>query len=301
MKVVAYMSDKPREHMLANAFKLGIQQAGHEFELRRMAEYGENIDGNDLRYPGPSPDTDVAMFFGVKGKSRQVLDDHLAMGKQTIMLDKGYSRSKGENGHTEYSRVIVNALDPSDYMMNGEVKGDRWKTLGIRMGKQRKIRDGHILFCGSTQKYHDFHGIGDMTEYAARIFGKLRKVTAKHFVYRPKPSAKRMPSIPGTFLSSGGTPMSEALRGCHIVVTHGSTAAMDAVMSGVPALVLGKSIASPVSESDLLKIDDPFFPTDDQRYAWACQMAYCQWTNEEMRNGAAWEYCMSILKKVRAK
>ena len=301
MKVVAYMSDKPREHMLAEAFRLGITGAGHEFELRRMAEYGESVDGNDLRYPGPTPDTDVAIFFGVKGKSRQVLDDHLAMGKQTILLDKGYSRSKGENGHTEYSRVVINALEPSEYMMHRTLLEDRFKTLGIRMGKRRKVRDGHILFCGSTQKYHDFHGLGNMTEYAERMFGQMRKITDKHFVYRPKPSAKHVPGIRGTFHSSGNTTMFEALRGCHVVVTHGATSAMDAVMSGVPALVLGKSIASPVAESDIMKIDDPFFPTDDQRYAWACQMAYCQWTNDEMRSGAAWDYCMSVLKKVGRK
>lgn len=295
--IVFYAADKPREHMLAKAWQTGIEAAGHTFELRRIAEYGETTDGNDLRWPGPSPDTDIAMFFGVKGKSRLVLDDHLAMGRQTIMLDKGYTRSKGEGGHTEYSRVVINALDPSDYMMKFPRLPDRFDALGIALPGRRKARGGHILFCGSTQKYHDFHRLGDTTEYAERVFEKLRKVSSRHFLYRPKPSAKLVAPVRGASLSGGSMAISEALRGCHAVVTHGSSAAMDAVLSGIPALVLGKCIASPVSEHDITKIEDPFYPTDDERRVWANAMAYCQWTNEEARSGEAWNYCTGVLNR----
>lgn len=297
MKIVIYAADKPREHMLAKAWQLGIESCGHDFELRRIGEYGENAEGNDLAYPGPTPDTDVAIVFGVKGKSRQVIDDHQEMGRQTILLDKGYSRAKGEGGHTEYSRVIINDLDPSSYMMNESRGDDRFRRLGIRLERHRKTKGGHILFCGSTQKYHDFHKLGDSTEYAERVFSKLRKVTDKHFIYRPKPSARGMRPVAGTSYSSGRMIMAEALRGCHAVVTHGSSAAMDAIIAGVPALVLGKSIASPVSDSELTNIESIYYPENDLRQQWANNMAYCQWTNEEMRSGEAWQYCLSLLER----
>lgn len=300
MKFVFYASDKPREHMLAAALGAGLKNLKHDFELRRSADYGEDLEGNDLLWPGPSADTDVAVFFGVKGKSRRILEDHRAMGKNTIMLDKGYSRSKGEGGHTEYSRSIINAPDPSGYMMNKEYSDDRFSRLGILIQSRRKTsRDSHILFCGSTSKYHDFCGIGNPEEYAAHTFNKIRKVSQRHFVYRPKPSAKAAPALPGASYSWGSTSMADALRGCHVVVTHGSSAAMDAVLSGVPALVLGKSIASPVSESDLSKIETPFYPGGDLLHQWANAMAYCQWTNNEMRSGEAVENWLSVMRKKR--
>lgn len=298
MKFVFFASDKPREHMLAAAMGAGLKNLGHDYELRRSADYGEDIEGNDLLWPGPSPDTDVAVFFGVKGKSRRIMDDHLSMDRHTVMLDKGYSRSKGENGHTEYSRTIINGPHPIGYMMRKEYSDDRFSRLGISIANRRnQSKDGHILFCGSTSKYHDFNGIGDPTEYAQHTFNKIRKISQRHFVYRPKPSAKAAPSIPGASYSGGSTSMADALRGCHVVVTHGSSAAMDAVLAGVPALILGRSIASPVSESDLANIENPFYPGTDLLHKWANSMAYCQWTNNELRSGEAVQHWLSVMRK----
>lgn len=298
MKFVFYASDKPREHMLAAALGAGLKNLGHDYELRRSADYGEDLDGNDLLWPGPSADTDVAVFFGVKGKSRRIMDDHLAMSKYTVMLDKGYSRSKGEAGHTEYSRAILNGPHPVDYMMKREYSADRFSKLGILIQARRKpTKDGHILFCGSTGKYHEFNNLSEPTEYAIHTFNKIRKVSQRHVVYRPKPSAKAAPALPGASYSWGSTGMSDALRGCHVVVTHGSSAAMDAVLSGVPALVLGKSIASPVSESDLANIEAPFYPDGELLHKWANAMAYCQWTNNELRSGEAINHWLSLLRK----
>lgn len=298
MKFVFYASDKPREHMLAAALGAGLKNLGYEYELRRSADYGEDLDGNDLMYPGPSADTDVAVFFGVKGKSRRIMEDHLAMGRNTVMLDKGYSRSKGEAGHTEYSRAIINGPHPVDYMMRKDYSDERFAKLGITIATRRKTaKGGHILFCGSTAKYHEFNGLGEPTEYAQHTFNKIRKLSQRHFVYRPKPSSKAAPALPGASYSWGSTTMSDALRGCHVVVTHGSSAAMDAVLSGVPALVLGRSIASPVSEDDLLQIESPFFPDAALLQQWANNMAYCQWTNNELRSGEAVSHWLNILRK----
>lgn len=298
MKIVFFTSDKPREHMLAEALKQGVISQGHKFEMRRTADYGETEDGDDLLWPGPSPDTDIAVVFGVKGKSRKIIEDHLAMGRTTFLLDKGYSRTKGEGGHTEYTRISINGLHPLDYMMKVKRRPDRFRKLNMRLQpRARTGKSGHVLYCGSTQKYHDFHRIGDTTAYATRVFRDLRKFTDRHFIYRPKPSSQDVEMIPGTSYSGGSMSMQDALRGCHVVVTHGSSAAMDAIIAGIPAIVLGDSIAKPVSETDVSKVNEPFWPNDDQRFQWACAMAYCQWTNDEMRSGEMWRYCMEEIER----
>ena len=156
MKIVAYASDKPREHMLMNALKEGVLIHGDEFEMRRTAEYGETPDGEYRKYQGPTPDTDVAVFFGVKGKSRVIFDEHRAMGKATIYLDKGITRNKGAGGHTEYTRAFVNDAHPLAYMMARKMPKDRFKALGVKLSP--RTGGQNILICGSSQKYHDFHG-----------------------------------------------------------------------------------------------------------------------------------------------
>lgn len=295
MKVVSYCSDKPREHLIAQAMKLGIEAHGSTFEIRRTADYGEDEDGNDRRWPGPDPETDVAVVFGVKGISRQLIKDHLAMGKHTIFLDKGFTREKGENSHTKYTRVAVDATSPDKYMMKKNHDAKRVADLRITLEKRKNPESGHILFCGSSQKYHDFHDLGDSTAYAEKVFRSVRKLTDRQIVYRPKPSWKGATFIKGTSFSSNSSSIAEALKGCFCLVTHGSTAAMDAVISGIPAIVLGAGIASPVSSNQIESINKPFWPGEDDRMRWLRAMSYCQWTLDEFRSGEAWKYIKGLM------
>ncbi len=295
MKVVSYCSDKPREHLIAQAMKLGIEAHGSTFEMRRTADYGEDDEGNDRCWPGPDPETDVAVVFGVKGISRQLIKDHRAMGKHTIFLDKGFTREKGENSHTKYTRVAVNATSPASYMMKRKHDSKRAQELKINLEKRKNPDSGHILFCGSSQKYHDFHGLGDSTAYAEKVFRSLRKHTDRQIVYRPKPSWKGATYIKGTSFSPSTSSIAEALKGCYCVITHGSTAAMDAIISGIPAIVLGEGIASPVSSNQLESIIKPFWPSEDERMRWINAMSYCQWTLDEFRSGEAWKYIKGLM------
>ena len=283
MKVIFYAANKSREHMLAHFWQKGIGNRHHSFELRSTEDYN-------------GPDSDVAIFFGVKSKSRMILDDHLAAGCHTIMLDKGYTRTAGEGGHTKYSRVIVDGLDPSRYMMRELMQPDRFGRLNIHIAEKRVVGED-ILYCGSTQKYCDFHGLGDMTEYAESVYNQIRDVSGRRVIYRPKPSSQGVAPVVGMPMHRAKTSITEALRECHAVVTHGSSAAMDAMLAGVPIVVLGGSVASPMADKSVTGIDTITLPDYDSRFRWASALAYCQWTNKEMMRGAAWKHCLNIINQ----
>ena len=291
LKVVFYASAKPREIMLAKALTEGCRRHGDELEIRWTSDYGENEQGDDLKYPGPSQDTHVACTFGVKGKSLWIMRDHLAVGKSTLLLDKGYTRQKGndEAGHTLYSRISINAGDPSDYMMLKKRSGDRWDQTKITpVEHQPKPSSGTVLICGSSAKYHTFHGLEEPTQWAQNLIRKLLKMTRRHIIYRPKASAK-LPPIQGASYSGPGSSIRDALRGCHVMITYGSGAAIDAMVAGIPIIALGKSVGSPVAEKELENIETPFWPDPLLRSKWFNAVAYCQWTTEELRTGEAWE------------
>lgn len=302
--------------MLAKALADGARQFGDTLEIRHTGQYGETLEGEDRKYPGPTPDTDVAVCFGVKGRSKQILKDHLAVGKSTLFMDKGYTRDKGEGGHTLYTRISVNAFSPVDYMMNTKRKDDRWERLKLTARDHVRKPGGHILICGSSEKYHAFHSLPPPAEYAAGLISRIRKQTDRLIVYRPKPSSTqkqigvvdtddidelkealehyhtlliRNSGVPGAMFSNGETKIGDALRGCHCVVTHGSAASMDAILNGVPALVLGGSIAKPVAETELERIDAPRYPDPLKRRDWMWALGYCQWTTQELRSGEAWK------------
>lgn len=290
MNIVFYSAGKPREEMLADALATACKNAGDRLEKRWGGDYGETADGDDKRYPGPSPDTDVVCCFGVKGRSRVILEDHWLMGRSTLFFDKGYSRTKGEGGHTEYSRISVNAPTPADYMMETKRKGDRWERLNVRTQPRTEIKGGHILICGSSSKYHEFHKIGDPTEFNRKIINKLQKQTPRQLIYRPKPSDRSAKPLGGAAYSSGEQSILQALKSAHCLVTHGSASAMDAVIQGVPVILLGKGVASPVANTDLEYVEGLWFPRDEERLKWCHAMSYCQWTTAELRSGLAWEH-----------
>jgi len=327
MKIVFYAADKSREHMLAEALAAGARTFGDSLEIRRTADYGEALEGPDRKYPGPTSDTDAACTFGVKGRSREIIETHRQMRIATLMFDKGYYRGKGEAGHTEYSRISVNGPDPVAYMMLTRRNSERWNRLGFEIkALPTKRNAGHILICASSEKYHDFHRLPAPHEWTVGLVSQLKKLTERHIVYRPKPSSTqpqvgvvdtddpdemrkalehyravlfRNKAIPGASFSNGASKIGDALRGCHVVVTHGSAAAMDALLYGVPAICLGNSIARPVSETDIAKVDTPKTPTEVERAVWCNQLAWCQWTTQELRSGEAWSHLKEEIMRQR--
>lgn len=273
-----------------------VERKGFSVMIRRTGDYGEDENGNPRKWHGPSVETDVACVFGVKGRSREIVDEHRALGKSTLYFDKGYTRSKGEAGHTEYSRISVNASHPAGYMMKQRWPSDRWERLGIQC-KDRQPVGGHVLLAMSSAKYHEFNGLEPPEDYAIKRMKELQKQTKKQLIYRPKPSDKRAKPIPGMALSPSNSTIQDALRGCHCVVTHGATAAMDAIIAGVPAMVLGKCISLPVGEKEVANIENPFFPDKHQRMDWLHAVAYQQWTAGELRAGIAWAHLKAEIER----
>jgi hypothetical protein len=84
-------------------------------------------------------------------------------------------------------------------------------------------------------------------------------------------------------------PLSAILaRDVHALVTFNSVAATEAVMQGVPAFVLAPSNAAmPVGNTDLSKIETPYYPDRDKLHAWAHHLAYGQFHVDELRDGTA--------------
>ena len=75
----------------------------------------------------------------------------------------------------------------------------------------------------------------------------------------------------------------------HCLVTFSSIAAGEALLLGKPAITLGPNAAAALCSQTLSEIENPKIPTLDEVENWAAHIAYCQFTEEEMRDGTAWE------------
>ena len=87
-------------------------------------------------------------------------------------------------------------------------------------------------------------------------------------------------------------PLSEDLKDCHAIVTLVSSAAVEAVMLGIPSFCSTYSAAVPVSNCDFNSIETPHY--DDKRDSWLNSIAYSQFTKEEMRSGEAYDILTNL-------
>ena len=80
-------------------------------------------------------------------------------------------------------------------------------------------------------------------------------------------------------------PLAEDLADARVAVTWSSTAAIEAVLHGVPVVALDPGcMAWPVASHSL---DAPLYLGD--RRQWAYDLAYRQWTHDELSSGEAWD------------
>lgn len=278
MKVTFWHSDKPRERILADAFQAGVRAHGDEIELRALQAHVEVAQ------------CDIAVMVGVK--SRELFRAHWQAGVHTLMLDKGYVRSAiaGPVKQWEYWRTAVDAHHPTNKLMEIARPFDRIEKLhGITLSPWRK-EGGHIVFAGSSAKYHEFYGLKEPTTYGRKVVSRLRELTQREIVYRPKPSWHDAVPLDGTRYSSGERQIEQELQGAWALVTHGSNACFEAVCRGIPCIVLGDAVAKPISSQALEEIESPRLCKPSERAQWMANLAYCQWTQKEFATGEAWGY-----------
>ncbi|CDX26704.1 hypothetical protein MPL3356_60505 [Mesorhizobium plurifarium] len=277
MRICFFASEKPRERLLADAFARGVIEHGDEIVIRPLTEE-----------PQVANDCEVACMVGVK--SKELFMSNWQAGVHTIMFDKGYCRHRldGPVKLWEFWRVAVDGHHPTSKLMRVARPSDRWDRLELEMKPWRAAGE-KIVIAGSSAKYHEFYSLDDPTSYARRVIKKLRKYSPERpIVYRPKPSWREAEPIEGTYFSRSPESIDQVLENAHVVITHGSNACFEAMLAGVPTIVLGDAVAKPVSSTRLNDIENPLLATDEERRQWAYNLAYCQYTMHEMSSGEAW-------------
>jgi hypothetical protein len=229
-----------------------------------MRAFAQGI-GCELRYAedetGPRPG--VPVVWGVLRSSDRVV----AFAKQSRQYFFYVDHAYFSRGHGVSYRVTRNGYEagpvrecPADRIQAHDVVLKPWQRGGR-----------NILVCPPTDYFVAAHGCADWLE---RTLAALQRHTDRPIVVRRKPQ-------PGETLE----PLAEALSKAHALVTHSSNVAIEAVVAGVAVFVSPSSAASPMGLTDLSLIETPVYPERDK---WLAHLAYCQFSLEEMRSGAAW-------------
>lgn len=271
MRVAVFLSSKKRESRIVTTFAKGVVAGGDQVEI--IPPGGK-----------PTGDPDAALVFGIK--SDKYWAQMKARGIRTIYGDKGYSRL---DSGWRYLRFCWDDTQPLNYVATARHTPDRWLSLRTPL-VPFKGRGKHVIFAGSSAKFHVWHGIEHPTPYATKMIRRIIELVDRPVIYRVKPSWSDKEPVPvaGVAYSPGTTPIERELKGAACLVTFGSNAGVDALIAGVPVIALGPSIVRSVASTSIDDVVSPRVPTEEERMQFLANMAHCQWTAEEIRSGVAW-------------
>ena len=201
-------------------------------------------------------------------------------------MDSGYLGNRPNpqnlNGWKYWHRIVPNNLQHDAVIPR---PADRWQKLAIKTRPYQKI-GRNILIVAPDEKPCAFYDI-TLDDWMKTTIDTIKQHTDRPIVIRERPASR---------LARKTQTAEEWLTDVHAVVTFNSTAATESILAGVPVFVTAPcNAARPVSNLDLTKIETPWFPSDDERHAWACHLAYGQFHTTELASGAA----IRILKETQ--
>lgn len=218
-----------------------------------------------------------------------------------------------------YHRVGINGfLNRAAYW--GEDKDypdDRLKKLGYEYKGWKKPKELGDTIVVALQLAGDASLRGnDINEWCIDTIHQLRKYTDKPIEVRTHPgvSEKGMGNhdelaryfmfqygnIQGVkFVNGKDVPWEEHLKKAYAVVAYSSGLSIDAVAQGVPVIACDEgNFAWQVAEKKLSNINNIELASEQQVYQWLANLAYMQWSPEEMENGKCWQHLKPTVEKI---
>lgn len=232
-----------------------------------LKKHGVDVQVQDLN---THVDVDLAIFWG--HRRQDIITRQKQIGGDYLVMERGYFRDR-----FKYTSVGFNGLNGRADFKNRDCPSDRWDRHGVEI---KDWNDGEVvLLVGQVNGDASLAGANIESWY--RVVAEEAKALGS-VVFRPHPkgSPNKFPDCEVSTLS-----LEQDLARAKCVITYNSNTGVDAILNGVPVIAMDKgSMAWDVAGHEIVP------PPQPDRTQWAYNLAYCQWTEEEIRNGDAWEH-----------
>jgi len=260
----------------------------------------------------------------VKEPGREPIYEYIkSTGKPSVVFETAVFREGVDSSSWEKSKYHRFSWD--SYLFNegdfGPVGNpdDRWKRIqkeqGIEIRPWRANRGKYVLIL--LQHVIDTSLVRMMDQYDQSYYKWLKHTISlirantdlpihlrphpKHGMYGYQFEASKINSLlsetngvkwsvnPKADKLHGGRHLMADLMDAHAVVGWTSNAMTEAACYGIPVYAMSDgAMSTPVSHTDFTKIDNVVGGPDRQQ--WLNDMAYSQWTHDEIKQGVAWNH-----------
>lgn len=250
-------------HFLNERMSLSL---GIGFQAKRKPACARVVTEEGHKYVPVSPsETHCSIVYGILRGTGDILKSCEEKGLDYLYCDHSFfGATRAGTGGQNYYRLVPNGRYYTDL---GDMPGDRWATLGLQVKPWRKTGD-HVVIVPVSKFVAAYNGF-DAHDWLAETYDQVKSHTDRPIVVKPKDSER---------------PLASVLENAWALVTMESNAAVDAVLSGIPVFTSPQAAASRVGSTDLSELETPAMPDRAQHLA---NLAYQQWTVEEIRSGRA--------------
>ena len=193
-------------------------------------------------------------------------------------MDSGYfgnyKSEKNPAGIKKWMRIVKNGLQHNEIQ---KVSSNRWYDNFNYPIKQQTRQGKYILLVLPSEKPCKYYGV-DLEQWTENTIKQIKQCTDRPIKIRAKPST-RSERLQNTIFDD--------LQNAWAMVTYNSIAAVESVISGVPAFTLAPTAADPVCDKDLVYLENPTIHHKDKLRSWAYHLAHGQYHIDEIKSGAA--------------
>lgn len=253
-----------------SAFADSIKRKGHQVEYHNL-------------------DADVAVIWSVLWQGRMASNQRIwehfhKKGKPIVILEIG-ALDRGN-----LWKVCLNHINGAGYFGPTGNGSERRNKLNLNLKPWKQ--GNKIIICGQHPGSQQWKGMPLPNQWLSHTIDIIRQQTDREILVRPHPRSPltyngyqpfvgmHYPThVEGTYDSFD---FDKALEDAWAVVNHNSNVGTMAALNGVPVFVGVDSYAAPVGNFDLDRIERPLMPNREQ---WANDLAYTEWTIEEIASG----------------
>lgn len=222
------------------------------------------------------PSCDMLVMWGVRNQT--AIAEQKRRGGEVCIVERGYMGDR-----FKYSSVSFGGwLNGRGIYRGPMTDGSRLRKHFAHLLKPWRTQPGYALLVGQVPGDASLAG-KDLSPWYLETARKLQ-ADGREVVFKPHPVAVERGyrgGVPGVHTLRAT--LEDALSGAMVAVTWNSNTAVDAVLSGVPAVAIDKgSMAYEVAGHTVVKVMTP------DRTAWATALAWKQWTRDEMASGECW-------------
>ena len=278
MSIIALFHDRnsSRGRSVMKALSGGIAQSG---EGHKVHEYTES------EYRGHISE-DIVCWYGLSGNLMQLGRDVWGSTKPNVFFDLPYWGRKREP-YPQHHRFSVNGHQPTRYFQHGR-EGDRLSQFERVFKPWRTGKHKEILVAGMSEKQCQAWGLGSSLKFHTAMIAGIQEARNVDVAWRPKPACLvSSQPIPGTRYANGPLEAELIRSGC--VWTYRSNTAIDGLIAGIPCVVQGDHPTRVLSEREVSLVAREQFCAD---------LAYCQVSMQELRNGWAWKHIQREIQRV---